>query len=77
MTVLDNERDVDSDEVTASPAVPVVDFDTHPDRYRHWRLAVDGDVATVTLTVDEAGGIVDGYELKMNSYDLGVDIELY
>ena len=62
---------------TQSPAVPVVDFDTHPDRYRHWRLDVDGDVATVTLTVDEKGGLVEGYELKANSYDLGVDIELY
>ena len=62
---------------TESPAVPVVDFDTHPDRYRHWRLDVDGDVATVTLTVDEKGGLVEGYELKANSYDLGVDIELY
>ncbi len=60
-----------------SAAVPVVDFDTHPDRYRHWRLEVDGDVATLTLAVDEDGGIVDGYALKMNSYDLGVDIELY
>jgi benzoyl-CoA-dihydrodiol lyase len=64
-------------EATESPAVPVVDFDTHPDRYRHWRLDVDGDVATVTLTVDERGGLVEGYELKANSYDLGVDIELY
>ncbi len=60
-----------------SPTVPVVDFDTHPDRYRHWKLEVDGAVATVTLAVDEAGGLVDGYELKANSYDLGVDIELY
>jgi benzoyl-CoA-dihydrodiol lyase len=52
-------------------------FGTAPDRYRHWRLEVDGDVATATLTVDENGGLVAGYELKMNSYDLGVDIELY
>src|SRR6476620_8274578 len=58
-------------------AVPVVEFDTHPDRYRHWRLSVEGDVATVTLAVDENGGLVEGYALKMNSYDLGVDIELY
>jgi benzoyl-CoA-dihydrodiol lyase len=58
-------------------APPEVDFDTHPDRYRHWTLAVDGEVATVTLTVDERAGLVPGYELKMNSYDLGVDIELY
>jgi benzoyl-CoA-dihydrodiol lyase len=55
----------------------MVDFDTHPDRYRHWRLQVDGDVATVTLAVDEDGGLVEGYALKANSYDLGVDIELY
>jgi benzoyl-CoA-dihydrodiol lyase len=53
-----------------------VSFDTAPDRYRHWTLAVDGQVATLTLKVDENGGIVAGYELKMNSYDLGVDIEL-
>jgi len=58
-------------------APPEVDFDTHPDRYRHWKVAVDGEVATVTLTVDEGAGLVPGYELKMNSYDLGVDIELY
>jgi benzoyl-CoA-dihydrodiol lyase len=54
-----------------------VEFRTSPDRYRHWRLAVDGDVATLTMDVDEAGGLVPGYELKLNSYDLGVDIELY
>ena len=63
--------------VETAPAVPKVDFDTAPDRYRHWRLDIDGDVATVTLAVDETGGLVPGYELKMNSYDLGVDIELY
>ena len=61
----------------ASPTPPVVDFATSPDRYRHWRLDVDGEVATATLQVDEHGGLVEGYELKMNSYDLGVDIELY
>jgi len=55
----------------------MVDFDTHPDRYRHWRLDIDGEVATVSLAVDEQGGLVPGYDLKMNSYDLGVDIELY
>jgi benzoyl-CoA-dihydrodiol lyase len=58
-------------------APPVVDFDTHPDRYRHWRLSVGGEVATLTLAVDEHGGLVPGYELKSNSYDLGVDIELH
>ncbi|MEQ4723654.1 2,3-epoxybenzoyl-CoA dihydrolase [Nonomuraea sp. B19D2] len=55
----------------------MVRFATSPDRYRHWKLEVDGPVATVTLRVDEHGGLVPGYELKMNSYDLGVDIELY
>jgi benzoyl-CoA-dihydrodiol lyase len=59
------------------PATPVIDFDTHPSRYRHWTLSTDGAVATVTLKVDENGGLVPGYELKRNSYDLGVDIELY
>jgi benzoyl-CoA-dihydrodiol lyase len=54
-----------------------VDFRTHPGRYRHWRLACDGPVATLTMDVDEQGGLVPGYELKLNSYDLGVDIELY
>src|SRR5437762_2681176 len=54
-----------------------VDFRVHPSEYRHWRLAVDGAVATVTMDVDEQGGLVPGYELKLNSYDLGVDIELY
>jgi len=54
-----------------------VSFDTEPGRYRHWKLAVGGAVATLTLDVAEDGGIVPGYELKMNSYDLGVDIELY
>ena len=59
------------------PVPPPVSFATAPELYRHWGLEVDGEVATVTLTVDENGGLVDGYELKMNSYDLGVDIELY
>ncbi|MBA3277379.1 MAG: benzoyl-CoA-dihydrodiol lyase, partial [Geodermatophilaceae bacterium] len=52
-------------------------FRTRPGAYRHWKLAVDGEIATLTLDVDEQGGIVPGYELKLNSYDLGVDIELY
>jgi benzoyl-CoA-dihydrodiol lyase len=54
-----------------------VSFGTDPGRYRHWRLSVDGPVATLTLDVAEDGGLAGGYELKMNSYDLGVDIELY
>src|ERR1700750_3354923 len=56
---------------------PLVDFRTDPARYRHWRLAFDGPVATLTMDVDEQAGLVPGYELKLNSYDLGVDIELY
>ncbi len=54
-----------------------VDFRTEPARYRHWKLAVDGRIATLALDVQEDGGIRPGYELKLNSYDLGVDIELY
>src|ERR1700704_1047904 len=54
-----------------------VEFRTSPARYRHWRLAVDGPVATLAMGGDEQGGLVPGYELKLNSYDLGVDIELY
>ena len=53
-----------------------IDFATDPGRYRHWKLALDGAVATLTMDVDEKGGLYEGYELKLNSYDLGVDIEL-
>src|SRR3954466_10670310 len=53
-----------------------IDFRTDPARYRHWKLAADGEVATLTMDVDEKGGLLGGYELKLNSYDLGVDIEL-
>ena len=70
-----NPADMDVELPLGAP--PVVSFSTAPDRYRHWRLDVEGEVATATLTVDENGGLVAGYELKMNSYDLGVDIELY
>ncbi len=58
-------------------AEPEVSFDTDPGRYRHWKMAIDGTTATLSLDVAEDGGLVPGYELKMNSYDLGVDIELY
>jgi benzoyl-CoA-dihydrodiol lyase len=61
----------------SEPAEPPVSFDTHPSRYRHWRLAVAGRVATLTMDVGEEAGIRPGYRLKLNSYDLGVDIELY
>src|SRR6266496_6360474 len=53
-----------------------IDFATEPGRYRHWRLDTDGAIATLTLDVDPAGGLFPGTELKLNSYDLGVDIEL-
>ncbi|MGB9366312.1 MAG: 2,3-epoxybenzoyl-CoA dihydrolase [Xanthobacteraceae bacterium] len=53
-----------------------IDFRTEPARYRHWKLATDGAIATLTMDVDEKAGLLGGYELKLNSYDLGVDIEL-
>src|SRR5690349_16476039 len=53
-----------------------IDFQTDPSRYRHWKLAVDGEIATLAMDVDENGGLFEGYQLKLNSYDLGVDIEL-
>lgn len=58
-------------------SAPIVDYQTSPEKYRHWTLAVDGPVATLTMMVDEDGGLRDGYKLKLNSYDLGVDIELH
>jgi benzoyl-CoA-dihydrodiol lyase len=53
-----------------------IDFRTDPSRYRHWKLDVAGEAATLTMDVDENGGLFEGYQLKLNSYDLGVDIEL-
>jgi benzoyl-CoA-dihydrodiol lyase len=71
-------RPTDTSEASVPQVAPVeVSFDTSPDAYKHWTLSVDGEVATLTLDVAEDGGIVPGYELKMNSYDLGVDIELH
>ena len=61
--------------MTEQAAAPV-DFRTDPSRYRHWKLTVDGRVATLAMDVHEDGGLRPGYELKLNSYDLGVDIEL-
>src|SRR6187401_2181347 len=55
----------------------VVDFRTEPARYKHWKLSFAGPVATLAMDVQEDGGLVPGYELKLNSYDLGVDVELY
>ncbi len=54
----------------------MIDFRTEPAKYRHWKLSFDGPVATLAMDVDENGGLTPGYELKLNSYDLGVDIEL-
>ena len=55
---------------------PPVRFETHPDRYKHWKLSFDGPIATLLMDVQEEGGMRPGYPLKLNSYDLGVDIEL-
>jgi benzoyl-CoA-dihydrodiol lyase len=68
---------------SATSAVPAklssgsfVDFQTSPERYRHWKLKFNGDVAELIMDVDETAGLFEGYQLKLNSYDLGVDIEL-
>ena len=61
----------------AGIGIEAVDFQTDPSRYKHWRLTFDGPVATLTMDVAEDGGLRPGYKLKLNSYDLGVDIELY
>jgi benzoyl-CoA-dihydrodiol lyase len=61
---------------TATSVQPPVDFETAPDRYRHWKLSCDGPVATLSMDVQEDGGLAADYRLKLNSYDLGVDIEL-
>ncbi len=55
----------------------MIDFRTSPEKYKHWKVTYDGPVATIAMDVDENGGLVEGYQLKLNSYDLGVDIELY
>jgi benzoyl-CoA-dihydrodiol lyase len=69
---------VDAGLASGAPAkVAPVDYRTDPTQYRHWKLAFDGLVATLTMDVNEEGGIRPGYKLKLNSYDLGVDIELH
>jgi benzoyl-CoA-dihydrodiol lyase len=55
----------------------MIDFRTNPEKYKHWKLTIDGPVATIAMDVNEDGGLKPGYQLKLNSYDLGVDIELY
>jgi benzoyl-CoA-dihydrodiol lyase len=67
-------KDAHSD---APRPAPVLDFRTEPARYRHWSLAFGGPVATLTMNVDESSPAFEGYELKLNSYDIGVDIELH
>jgi benzoyl-CoA-dihydrodiol lyase len=64
-----------ADRAVAEKAVRI-DFQTEPARYRHWKLNVDGEVATLAMDVDEKSALFEGYDLKLNSYDLGVDIEL-
>src|SRR5947208_8928699 len=77
------ERDVATRESTvttdpqAAAGAEYVDYQTDPSRYQHWRVAYEGRVATVTMDVNEDGGLRPGYKLKLNSYDLGVDIELH
>ncbi|MBS0531967.1 MAG: benzoyl-CoA-dihydrodiol lyase [Proteobacteria bacterium] len=65
-----------SEERVLANGAKFIDFQTNPSRYKHWKLDVAGDVATLTMDVDENGGLFEGYQLKLNSYDLGVDIEL-
>jgi benzoyl-CoA-dihydrodiol lyase len=69
-------RTTDGNESSPTDTETPVDFRTDPSRYRHWKLGIDGPIATLTMDVDEAGGLRPGYRLKLNSYDLGVDIEL-
>ena len=61
---------------SAISALPTVSFETHPSKYRHWRLTFDGPIATLGMDVQEDAGLSPDYKLKLNSYDLGVDIEL-
>jgi benzoyl-CoA-dihydrodiol lyase len=63
-------------DVAQQTAMPTVSFDTSPDRYRHWKLTFDGPVATLSMDVQEDAGLSPDYKLKLNSYDLGVDVEL-
>jgi benzoyl-CoA-dihydrodiol lyase len=66
-----------TEESAPNQSALLVDYQTHPNRYAHWRLTFEGLVATLTMDVKETGGLRPGYALKLNSYDLGVDIELH
>jgi benzoyl-CoA-dihydrodiol lyase len=70
------EASASSEVLSRSLEKPFFTYDAHPDRYVHWKLSCDDSIATLTLDVDEDRGINPGYKLKLNSYDLGVDIEL-
>jgi benzoyl-CoA-dihydrodiol lyase len=61
----------------SNASLDMTDFQTSPDQYRHWRMSTDGKVGTISMDVDETATFKPGYQLKLNSYDLGVDIELY
>jgi benzoyl-CoA-dihydrodiol lyase len=75
---LAEETNVDAVATNAIPeTLKAVDFQTDPSRYKHWKMSFDGPVATLTMDVNEEGGLRPGYKLKLNSYDLGVDIELH
>src|SRR5687768_14193232 len=63
-------------EVAQKTAMPTVSFETSPERYQHWKLAFDGPIATLSMDVQEDAGLSPDYKLKLNSYDLGVDVEL-
>src|SRR5438128_5562781 len=54
----------------------MINFQTSPEQYKHWKLSIDGSVATLSMDVQEDQTLADGYKLKLNSYDLGVDVEL-
>src|ERR1700689_4115520 len=78
MTTLAAQHDASGDAGPAQANAPGrIEFRVSPEGYKHWRISVEGPVATLVMDVDEQGGLVPGYELKLNSYDLGVDIELY
>jgi benzoyl-CoA-dihydrodiol lyase len=68
--------DADHAQRTLANGKTRIDFQTEPERYRHWKFGIDGEVATLSMDVDEKAGLFEGYDLKLNSYDLGVDIEL-
>jgi len=62
--------------MTTNPIAPIVDYRTKPEQYRHIKLSAEGQIATLKIDIDENAGLRPGYKLKLNSYDLGVDVEL-